>query len=44
VTVVERRHGRSMYSTISLLKYPLKTLLMLLLGVIQADLTRRRAS
>ena len=33
-----------MYSTISLLKYPLKTLLMLLLGVIQADLTRRRAS
>jgi len=44
VTVVERRHGQSMYSTISLLKYPLKTLLMLVLGVIQADLTRRRAS
>ena len=44
VTVVERHHGQSMYSTISLLKYPLKTLLMLLLGVIQADLTRRRAS
>ena len=44
VTVVERRHGRSMYSAISLLKYPLKTLLMLLLGVIQADVTRRRAS
>jgi hypothetical protein len=33
-----------MYSALSHLKYPLKTLLMLLMGIIEADLTRRRAS
>jgi glycosyltransferase involved in cell wall biosynthesis len=44
ITVEERRYGQSMYSAISLLKYPLKTLLMLLLGVIQAGLMRRKAS
>ena len=44
VVVGERRHGRSMYSLVSSLNYPSKTLLMLLLGVVQAELTRRRAA
>jgi glycosyltransferase involved in cell wall biosynthesis len=44
ISVEERRHGQSMYSTLSHLKYPLKTLLMLLMGIVEADLTRRRAS
>jgi len=44
ITVNERVHGQSMYSAISHLKYPLKTLFMLLLGVVQASLVRRRAS
>ena len=44
ITIDERRHGRSMYSALSHIKYPLKTVLMLVLGVVQAGVTRRRAS
>jgi glycosyltransferase involved in cell wall biosynthesis len=44
ITVAERRHGQSMYSRLSHVKYPLKTMLMLVLGLVQADLTRSRAS
>jgi glycosyltransferase involved in cell wall biosynthesis len=42
ITVAERTHGTSMYSALSHLKYPLKTSLMVLLGVIEASLTRRK--
>ena len=42
VTVERRTKGRSMYSTISHFKYPLKTALMVLLGMVQASLTRRK--
>lgn len=42
ITTAERMHGQSMYSTLSHLKYPLKTSMMILLGVIEAELTRRR--
>jgi len=42
ITVAERTHGKSMYSALSHLKYPLKTSLMVLLGVIEASLTRRK--
>lgn len=42
ITVAERTHGQSMYSFLSHLKYPLKTSLMVLLGLIQANLTRRK--
>jgi glycosyltransferase involved in cell wall biosynthesis len=42
ITVAERTHGESMYSFLSHLKYPLKTSLMVLLGVLQANLTRRQ--
>ena len=44
VTVAERRHGQSMYSALSHIKYPLKTLLMVVLGIVQAALTRKRIS
>jgi glycosyltransferase involved in cell wall biosynthesis len=44
MTVEERRHGSSMYSTINHLKYPLKTALMVVLGIVQASMTRRRTS
>jgi glycosyltransferase involved in cell wall biosynthesis len=44
ITVRERRHGPSMYSALSHVKYPLKTMFMLLLGVVHADLSRKRAS
>jgi glycosyltransferase involved in cell wall biosynthesis len=44
ITVANRRHGQSMYSTLSHVKYPLKTMLMLVLGLAQANLTRKRAS
>jgi glycosyltransferase involved in cell wall biosynthesis len=44
ITVAERRHGQSMYSALSHIKYPLKTMLMVVLGVVQADLTRKRPS
>jgi glycosyltransferase involved in cell wall biosynthesis len=44
ITIEERRHGQSMYSTLSHVKYPLKTVLMLVLGMVQAGVTRRKAS
>ncbi len=44
ITVAERRYGQSMYSALSHVKYPLKTLLMVVLGVVQARLTRKRSS
>jgi glycosyltransferase involved in cell wall biosynthesis len=42
ITAAERTQGQSMYSLLSHLTYPLKTSLILLLGVVQAGLTRRR--
>jgi hypothetical protein len=42
ITVARRAHGTSMYSALSHIKYPLKTALMLLLGLVQASLFRRR--
>jgi glycosyltransferase involved in cell wall biosynthesis len=42
ISVAERAHGQSMYSVLSHFKYPLKTFLMIFLGVIEAGLTRRR--
>jgi len=42
ITVSERTAGQSMYSAISHIIYPLKTALMIFLGAIQADLTRRK--
>jgi len=44
ITVVERRHGTSMYSALSHIKYPLKTLLMVVLGMVQAGVMRKRMS
>jgi glycosyltransferase involved in cell wall biosynthesis len=44
ITVVERRHGTTMYSTLSHIKYPLKTALMVVLGVVEASLARKRPS
>lgn len=42
ITVAERRHGQSMYSAISAILYPTKTILMIFLGIIQASLTSRK--
>jgi glycosyltransferase involved in cell wall biosynthesis len=42
VVVEKRASGQSMYSAISHLKYPLKTTLMVLLGMVEAGLTRRK--
>lgn len=42
ITAAERTHGQSMYSFLSHLKYPLKTSLLILLGLIEANLRRRR--
>jgi hypothetical protein len=42
ITVSERTQGQSMYSILSHFKYPLKTFLMVLLGAVQATLTRRK--
>lgn len=42
ITAGERTHGQSMHSAISYIKYPLKTLLLMLLGIIEADLMKRR--
>jgi glycosyltransferase involved in cell wall biosynthesis len=42
ITVEERRHGTTMYSALSHIKYPLKTTLMVVLGMVEASLTRRR--
>jgi glycosyltransferase involved in cell wall biosynthesis len=41
IVVARRVKGRSMYSAISHFKYPLKTLLMVFLGIVQASLTHR---
>lgn len=43
ISTSERIHGHSMYDALSHLKYPLKTSLMILLGMIEAALTRRRS-
>jgi len=42
ISVAERTQGRSMYSLLSHLTYPLKTSLILLLGVVEPGLTRRK--
>jgi len=42
ISVAERTQGRSMYSLLSHLTYPLQTSLILLLGVVEAGLTRRK--
>ncbi len=42
ITAAERTQGVSMYSWLSHITYPLKTSLILLLGVVEAGLTRRR--
>ena len=42
VTVGERTQGRSMHTAANYFKYPLKTFLLVLLGLIQAELMRRR--
>ena len=42
VTVAERTQGTSMYTPLSYFKYPLKTSMLVLLGIIEAALTRRR--
>jgi len=42
ITVEPRRHGQSMYNNLSHLIYPLQTLLMVLLGAVQGELTRQR--
>jgi glycosyltransferase involved in cell wall biosynthesis len=44
ITVAERRHGTTMYSTLSHIKYPLKTALMVVLGLVEASRTKRRTS
>lgn len=43
ITVEERQHGESMYSFISHLVYPLQTVLMVMLGFVEASFTRSRA-
>jgi len=42
ISVAERTHGQSMYSALSHLKYPLKTFLMVILGLVEAELSRGR--
>jgi len=42
ITVFERQHGQSMYSALSHLKYPATTSIMVLLGVVEANLTGRK--
>jgi len=44
ITVDERRHGTSMYSAINHIKYPLKTALMVVIGAVEASITKRRTS
>jgi glycosyltransferase involved in cell wall biosynthesis len=41
ISIARRMKGTSMYNALSHFKYPLKTLLMALLGIVQASLTRR---
>ncbi len=42
VTVAARTQGTSMYTPLNYFKYPLKTSMLVLLGIIEAALTRRR--
>ena len=42
ITVSERAHGQSMHSIFSVFTYPLNTALMVLLGVVESALMRRR--
>ena len=44
ITVEERRHGSTMYSAFSHIKYPLKTALMVVLGVVEAEPDGRRTT
>ena len=44
IAMRERQHGQSMYGLLGALEYPLKTLLMLVLGLSQAALARRGAT
>jgi glycosyltransferase involved in cell wall biosynthesis len=41
IKVKEREYGQSMYSILSHLTYPVQTLLMVLLGIIEAEMVRR---
>lgn len=41
ITVSERKDGQSMYSALSHLEYPLKTSLMVFLGLVEAYMTQR---
>jgi len=41
ISIARRMEGTSMYNALSHFKYPLKTLLMVLLGIVEASLTRR---
>jgi glycosyltransferase involved in cell wall biosynthesis len=41
ISVARRVKGRSMHTALSHFKYPLKTFLMVLLGIVQASLTRK---
>ena len=43
VAMRERAYGQSMYSFLSSLKYPAKTLLLVALGLMQAEIERRHA-
>jgi glycosyltransferase involved in cell wall biosynthesis len=42
ITVEERRHGTSMYGVSSVVKYPLKTLLLVIIGLLEARMVRRK--
>jgi glycosyltransferase involved in cell wall biosynthesis len=44
VAMRERVHGQSMYSVLSSLKYPVKTLLLVALGLMQAEIERRHSA
>ena len=44
VVMRERAHGQSMYSLLSSFKYPAKTLLLVALGLMQAEIERRHAA
>lgn len=44
ISVRERTHGRSMYSWASHVSYPVKTMLVVVLGVVEAALTRKKVS
>jgi len=42
ITISERTHGESMYSILSHLKYPLKTLILVLVALVDAQLQKRK--